>query len=91
MTFGFGLVHGLGFASVLEARLPPEHVVAPLLGFNLGVELGQLAIVAVALPLLAALARAAGPDRYRRIVLAAAAVPLCLISAKWLIERAFDM
>jgi hypothetical protein len=91
MTFGFGLVHGLGFASVLEARLPPEHVIAPLLGFNLGVELGQLAIVAVALPVLLALARAAGPDRYRRIVLAAAAVPLCLISAKWLIERAFDM
>ena len=58
MTFSFGLVHGLGFASALEARLPPRTVVGPLLGFNLGVELGQLAIVAIALPLLAAAARA---------------------------------
>jgi HupE/UreJ protein len=91
MTFGFGLVHGLGFASVLEARLPPENVIAPLLGFNLGVELGQLAIVAIALPVLAALARALGATRYRRIFLAAAAVPLSAIATKWLIERAFGM
>jgi hypothetical protein len=91
MTFGFGLVHGLGFASVLEDRLPPENVVGPLLGFNLGVELGQLAIVAVALPAFAAIARALGAERYRRICLFAAAVPLSVISLKWLLERALDM
>ncbi|HWU90048.1 MAG TPA: HupE/UreJ family protein, partial [Kofleriaceae bacterium] len=89
MTFGFGLVHGLGFASVLEDLLPPTHVIAPLLGFNLGVELGQLAIVAVALPAFAGLARLLGADRYRRIALPAAAVPLVLIATKWLIERSF--
>jgi hypothetical protein len=91
MTFAFGLVHGLGFASVLEARLPPENVIAPLLGFNLGVELGQLAIVAIALPVLAVLARGLRSDHYRRIFLAAAAVPLSVIATKWLIERAFAL
>ncbi len=91
MTFGFGLVHGLGFASVLEEQLPPDHVVGPLLGFNLGVELGQLAIVAIALPIFAALARVMGADRYRRFGLLAAAVPLGVISIKWLFERALDM
>jgi hypothetical protein len=91
MTFGFGLVHGLGFASVLEEQLPPDHVVGPLLGFNLGVELGQLAIVAIALPLFAAGARGLGADRYRRIGLGAAAVPLSVIAMKWLVERALDM
>jgi len=91
VTFGFGLVHGLGFASVLEARLPPGNVVGPLLGFNLGVELGQLAIVAIVLPLLAAAARGLGADRYRRIGLFAAALPLGVIATKWLIERALDL
>jgi hypothetical protein len=91
MTFGFGLVHGLGFASVLEERLPPGGVLGPLLGFNLGVELGQLAIVAVAIPVLAGLARVVGSDHYRRFILAGAAVPLGLIATKWLIERAFGM
>lgn len=91
MTFGFGLVHGLGFASVLEERLPPDNVLAPLLGFNLGVELGQLAIVAVALPVFAGLAMVLGSDRYRRFILAGAAVPLGLIATKWLIERVFEM
>ena len=89
LTFGFGLVHGLGFASVLEELLPERHVIAPLLGFNLGVELGQLAIVAVALPVCFGLARLLGADRYRRLVLPAAAVPLVLVATKWLIERAF--
>jgi hypothetical protein len=91
MTFGFGLVHGLGFASVLEARLPPEHAIVPLAGFNLGVELGQLAIVAIALPLFAALAWTLGADRYRRIALLSAAVPLGVIAMWWLIERAAGM
>lgn len=91
LTFGFGLVHGLGFASVLEELLPPTHVIVPLLSFNVGVELGQLTIVIVALPVFWALARLVGADRYRRIVLPVAATPLVLIAIKWLIERAFDV
>jgi hypothetical protein len=55
VSFGFGLVHGFGFSSVLrEIGLPSDAVVVSLLGFNAGVEAGQLVVVAVALPLLAA-------------------------------------
>lgn len=54
----FGLVHGLGFASVLaEAALPPERLALALLGFNLGVEAGQVLLVLAAWPLLATLRR----------------------------------
>ncbi|MDB2369269.1 HupE/UreJ family protein [Octadecabacter sp.] len=49
IIFGFGLLHGLGFASVLNAYGLPDNAVIPaLLGFNIGVELGQLAVIAVA-------------------------------------------
>ena len=52
MAFGFGLIHGFGFASVLaDLGLPQNALVTALIGFNVGVELGQLAIVAVFLPL----------------------------------------
>ena len=48
VIFGFGLLHGLGFASVLgEFGLPEETFVAALIGFNVGVEVGQLAVIAV--------------------------------------------
>jgi len=53
LTFGFGLVHGFGFAGALRALELPRALLAPsLLTFNLGVELGQLVIVALAWPLL---------------------------------------
>ncbi|MFL5311757.1 MAG: HupE/UreJ family protein [Myxococcales bacterium] len=56
LTFAFGLVHGFGFASVLrELRLPRSGLAAALVTFNLGVEVGQVCIVALAVPLLAAL------------------------------------
>ena len=50
VIFGFGLLHGLGFASVLgEFGLPPDAFVPALIGFNVGVEIGQLAVIAVML------------------------------------------
>ncbi len=55
VVFGFGLVHGLGFASALAERLPGvtgAGVIPPLLGFNAGVELGQLAVAACLVPLI---------------------------------------
>ncbi|MEO7412846.1 MAG: HupE/UreJ family protein [Opitutaceae bacterium] len=55
LVFGFGLVHGLGFATALAERLPGVTgfaIVPPLVGFNLGVELGQLAVAALLIPLL---------------------------------------
>nr|MDQ3366371.1 HupE/UreJ family protein [Myxococcota bacterium] len=87
LTIGFGLVHGLGFASMLGALLPPGDVLLPLVGFNLGVELGQLSIVIVALPVLWLVAWAVGAGRYRRVGLAVAAVPLVAIGVHWLLER----
>jgi hypothetical protein len=64
LTFGFGLVHGFGFASLLsEVGLPPRGQVLSLLSFNLGVELGQLAVVALAAPALYLFAQ--GPIRER--------------------------
>jgi len=91
LTFGFGLIHGLGFASVLAELLPKDQVIIPLLTFNLGVEIGQLSIVIVVIPLLWALARLVGAARYRRIVVPVAAVPLVLLGTKWLIERVFEI
>jgi hypothetical protein len=58
LTFGFGLVHGFGFASVLrEIGLPHKGLLLSLVSFNVGVELGQLAVVAAVLPLLALIAQ----------------------------------
>jgi HupE / UreJ protein len=54
LTFAFGLVHGFGFASALrELNLPRSALVAGLVSFNLGVEVGQVTIVALAFPVLA--------------------------------------
>ena len=89
LTFGFGLVHGLGFASRLKELLPETHIIAPLLGFNLGVELGQLTIVLVALPLFWLASRELGAARYRRVVMPALALVISLFGAIWLIERVF--
>lgn len=91
LTCLFGLVHGLGFASMLDELLPPSNVIVPLLSFNVGVEVGQLTIVAIALPVFWGLAKLIGADRYRRIVLPVAATPLVLVGIKWLIERVFDV
>jgi hydrogenase/urease accessory protein HupE len=55
VTFGFGLIHGFGFASALrEAGIGPgtDGIVLPLFSFNLGVELGQIIVAAVALPII---------------------------------------
>ena len=87
LTFGFGLVHGLGFAGVLSVLLPPDEVVVPLLEFNVGVEIGQLTIVAAVVPVLAVVARRVGADAYRRRVMPVLAVALALFGAIWTFER----
>jgi len=87
VTFCFGLMHGLGFASMLRPLLPPTQVVLPLLAFNAGVELGQLGIVLVAMPILYGTIRALGAQRYRRVVLPLGAVVLGGLGLIWLLER----
>jgi hypothetical protein len=91
VTFAFGLIHGLGFASMLRPLLPPSDVVLPLLAFNVGVELGQLGLVILALPVLYLVVRLIGADRYRRVVLPAGAIGLGGLGLIWFIERAFEV
>lgn len=89
VAFGFGLIHGFGFASVLaELGLPPDALVLSLLGFNLGVELGQLAIVLVFLPLAYGLRHSAF---YRQGVFVGGSVLTLLVALVWLLERLFDL
>lgn len=91
VTFGFGLVHGLGFASVLKVLLPAEDVIWPLLLFNVGVELGQLAVVIVVLPLLHLFARVMSARWYREWLLPVGSGILALLGTIWLVERVFDV
>ncbi len=89
VAFSFGLIHGFGFASVLtELGLPQEALVLSLLGFNLGVETGQLAIVAVFLPV-AYLLR--NTPLYRKGVFVAGSWLTLLVALVWLLERAFNL
>ncbi len=86
-AFGFGLIHGFGFASVLaQLDLPREALAWSLAAFNIGVELGQLAIVLAAAPLLLALDRYA-PPRAQRWVLTGAAAIVVIAGAVWLVQR----
>lgn len=81
---GFGLLHGLGFASALtEAGLPRASVPAALLAFNLGVEAGQLVFVAACLVLLAAARRAKVPPRSAELV----PYGIGVAAMYWLCER----
>jgi hypothetical protein len=89
VAFAFGLVHGLGFAGALQdLGLPRGSLALSLAGFNIGVELGQLAIVAAFLPAAFALRRTFA---YRRMILAGGSVAIVAIAALWLVERAFDL
>jgi len=85
LAFGFGLVHGFGFANALSEIDIAGSRLAPLLaGFNLGVELAQLSIVAVALAALLALGRS--PFYFRRLVPALSFVT-ATVGALWLASR----
>jgi hypothetical protein len=89
VAFALGLLHGFGFASVLaDVGLPPGRLVSSLLGFNLGVELGQLALVGACLPLVHLARRTAA---YRRVTVPVVSAALAAIAIVWLVERAFDI
>ncbi|KFI08967.1 HupE/UreJ family protein [Massilia sp. BSC265] len=88
-AFGFGLLHGFGFASVLaDLGLPQGALLLSLVGFNVGVELGQLAIVAVFLPLAWWLRNGLF---YRRVIMLGGSAAIALVAAVWLLERALDL
>ncbi len=89
VAFAFGLIHGFGFASVLaDLGLPRDSLVLALVGFNLGVEAGQLAIVAAFLPAAYALRRTTA---YRRIIFTGGSALIVLVASVWLAERALVM
>ncbi len=87
VAFAFGLVHGFGFAGVLaELELPPRHLAAALFGFNVGVEAGQLAVVACLWPCLRALARPAD-GRALALVAETCSAAICGLGLFWFLTR----
>ena len=89
VVFFFGLFHGFGFAGALEEMgVLPENLGLSLFGFNLGVEIGQVAIVGRRVP---GPVPGAQPLGYRRLAVQAAAVAMILVASGWLYERAFDV
>jgi hydrogenase/urease accessory protein HupE len=87
VTFGFGLIHGFGFASVLREMgvgAGTDGVALPLLSFNIGVELGQIMVAAVALPIIWKLR--ASPFFIARFVPACSTV-VALLGSFWFVER----
>ncbi len=81
---GFGLIHGLGFASALvEVGLPRDTLVQALIAFNIGVELGQLAFVAIVMP---PLVWASRRSRLRGVPQVLSVI-VALVGAVWLVER----
>jgi hypothetical protein len=89
VAFGFGLIHGFGFASVLaDLGLPRDVLLLALVGFNVGVELGQLTIIAAFLPVAYAMR---GSWAYRRLVFVGGSAAIALIAAVWMVERVFDL
>lgn len=89
VAFAFGLIHGFGFASVLtDLDLSTSSLGISLAGFNLGVEIGQLAIVSIFLPIAYLLRRY---WFYQRIVLYAGSQFILLLALVWFLQRAFNL
>lgn len=103
IIFGFGLLHGLGFASVLgEFGLPESQFIPALIGFNVGVELGQLTVIALAAIMLLGcswlarrsdLSEAEAPVGSYAVMFRAVSIPgsliIALVGAYWCVERVF--
>lgn len=88
IAFAFGLFHGFGFASVLgEVGLAGEFMTLSLLGFNVGVELGQIAIILIAFPILFFIRK----WKYYPQVLVYSSIFLIVIAMYWFTERALDI
>jgi len=86
IAFAFGLLHGFGFASVLaDMGLPPGARLISLVSFNLGIELGQLAVVLVVMPLVY---RARSSPLYRRTVMPWGSAAIASLALVWLVQRA---
>ena len=88
VTFFFGLVHGFGFANVLrELGLPAKGLAVSLVTFNIGVEIGQICIVAILFPLILWVSTRA----YQRTVVSIVSAVIFLFGIGWLVERIFEL
>lgn len=86
IAFAFGLLHGFGFASVLaDMGLPQGARLSSLLAFNLGIELGQLAVVVAVMPLAYSLRASA---LYRRTLMPWGSAAIASLALVWLVQRA---
>lgn len=88
LTFMFGLIHGLGFAGLLaEMTIPKNHLALSLLSFNLGIEVIQVALVALLIPLLTKLQKM----KFYPKTLRYGSMVIILIGGYWVIERVFQL
>jgi len=86
LVFGFGLLHGMGFAEALaRLELPRSEFLTTLVGFNAGVEAGQLTIIAAASIVVSIWALPA--ERYRRLVVRPASIAIAAAGIVWTIQR----
>ena len=89
VVFGFGLFHGFGFASVLTHLITNRsNLVVDLLGFNVGVELGQIGIILFAFPLLYAIRHTGA---YLRVLVPVGSLGIAALALGWLLERALEL
>ena len=93
LAFGFGLIHGMGFAGAFGDLGLPDNVFLPaLLGFNVGVEFGQLAVIGMAfaasLYFKGVLSRAGQMELYRPVLVWPVSAAIGAIGLWWAIERA---
>jgi len=89
IAFVFGLFHGFGFASVMgDIGMVGEHMALSVLGFNVGVELGQLAIIAVVFPILYLIRKARW---YVPVVVRIGSMVLIALASVWMVERLFNV
>jgi hypothetical protein len=88
-AFGFGLIHGFGFAGILiDLQLPESNLGLSLAGFNIGVELGQIVVIAAFLPLAYGLRKT---GLYRDVLLPGGSWIIITVAVIWLIERVLNI
>jgi hypothetical protein len=87
VVFSFGLLHGLGFAAVLsEYGLPKDDLVASLVAFNIGIELGQLSLIFLAFMITFFIQK---KTWYRQLVQIPVSIIIGLVGCYWFVERLF--
>ncbi len=87
VVFIFGLIHGLGFAGALSRLdLPDTSLLVSLVGFNVGVEAGQLLVIGIAFGLTLWVR---GSEQYRKFVVLPASVSIAVMGAYWMIQRIY--